>query len=112
MIMNRAKRKRLEAAGWKFETVEEFLNLTPEEVELIELRLTLSRALKEERRRRNLSQKEVAKLLKVTQPRVSRMESGDPSISLDTMLRSLFGLGATNKTLGKTIAAAKSIYAA
>lgn len=110
--MNKKKRERLEAAGWKFGTVEDFLNLTPDEAELIELRLTLSNALKEERRRRNLTQKEVAKLLKVSQPRVSKMESGDPSISLDTMLRSLFRLGATNQTLGKTIAAAPAVYAA
>ncbi len=110
--MDKAKRKRLEAAGWKFETVEEFLQLTPDEAELIELRLALSNALKEERRRRRLTQAEVAKLLRLTQPRVSRMESGDPSVSFDTMLRSLFKLGGTNKSLAKTIEAAPAACAA
>ena len=37
--MNRTKRKRLEAKGWKVGTVEEFLALTPDESELLKLRL-------------------------------------------------------------------------
>ena len=40
--MDKAKRKRLEAAGWKFATVKEFLNLTLYETILIELKLALS----------------------------------------------------------------------
>ncbi|MBC8450653.1 XRE family transcriptional regulator [bacterium] len=110
--MDRAKRKRLEAAGWKFETVEEFLNLTPDEARLIELRLALSKALKDERRRLRLTQVEAAKRLNTTQPRVSRMESGDPSVSLEAVFQSLFKLGATNKSLAKTIGTASAAYAA
>ncbi len=37
--MDAGKRARLEAAGWRFGTVEEFLGLTPDEAKLIELRL-------------------------------------------------------------------------
>lgn len=109
--MDRAKRRRLEAAGWRFGTVDEFLNLTPDESELIELRLTLSRAVKQERKRLKLTQTKAAKKLSTTQPRVSRMEAGDPSISLDYILQCLFRLGMTNKTLGKTIQSAPAVYA-
>ena len=112
MTMDKAKRKRLEAAGWKFESVEEFLKLTPEEVRLIELRLALSRALKDERRKCRLTQTAVAKKLNTTQPRVSRMESGDPTISFEYLFRSLFKLGATNKSLAKTIESAPASFAA
>lgn len=37
--MDEAKRKRLEAAGWKVGTVQEFLGLTDEEMEEIEERI-------------------------------------------------------------------------
>ena len=45
--MDQAKRERLEAKGWKIGTVSEFLELTPEETTLIEIKLALSRNLKE-----------------------------------------------------------------
>ena len=48
--MEEAKRKRLEQAGWKSGTVSEFLELTPEEIVLVEIKLALSRYLKERRR--------------------------------------------------------------
>lgn len=38
--MEHAKRQKLEAAGWKVTTVAEFLDLSPEEMELIEIRLS------------------------------------------------------------------------
>ena len=45
--MDLAKRQRLEAAGWKIGTVAEFLELTPVESEIIELKLAISQELKE-----------------------------------------------------------------
>lgn len=48
--MDLAKRQRLEAAGWKIGTVAEFLELTPVESEIIELKLAISQELKEIRK--------------------------------------------------------------
>lgn len=48
--MDLAKRQRLEAAGWKIGTVTEFLELTPVESEIIELKLAISQELKEIRK--------------------------------------------------------------
>ena len=45
--MEEVERKRLEQAGWKSGTVSEFLELTPEETVLVEIKLALSRYLKE-----------------------------------------------------------------
>jgi hypothetical protein len=39
--MNEAKQERLEAKGWKVGTVSEFLDLTPEETDLVEIKLVL-----------------------------------------------------------------------
>jgi len=101
--MDSARRRKLEAAGWKFGTVEEFLNLTPDESQLIELRLALCEALREERSRLKLTQAEAAEKLQTTQPRVSRMESGDPSVSLEALFQSLFKLGVSNRTIARKI---------
>lgn len=49
--MDQAKRERLEAKGWKVGTGSEFLELTPKETTLIEIKLTLSRNLKERRQK-------------------------------------------------------------
>ncbi len=54
--MDVEKRKRLVDAGFEFGTVSELLGLSEEEQEMLELRLTLSRHLKERRLARNLSQ--------------------------------------------------------
>lgn len=41
--MNEARKKRLEAEGWRFGSVREFLSLSKAEAELIEQKLTLAR---------------------------------------------------------------------
>jgi hypothetical protein len=60
--MNEAKRKRLEAAGWKVGTVGEFLELAPEESAMVEIKLALARELHERRRKKRLSQAYLALL--------------------------------------------------
>jgi transcriptional regulator with XRE-family HTH domain len=70
---------------------------------LVELRLTLSRGLRERRTRRRLSQEQLAKLLGSSQSRVAKMESGDPSVSIDLLIRSLLAMGATQKELAHVI---------
>ena len=102
--MNKEKRKRLEAKGWKVGSVEEFLGLSEEESKYVELKLKLSQSLKELRQARKLSQTEFAKRIRSSQSRVAKMESGDPSVSLDLLIRSLLALGASNSDLARTIA--------
>ena len=97
------KRKRLEAKGWKFGTAGDFLELSPEEEAYVELRLRLAEGLKRRRMRRKLTQTEVAKTVRSSQSRVAKMETGDPTVSLDLLIRSLFALGASRKDLAKLI---------
>ncbi len=107
--MREAKRKRLEAKGWKVGSVEEFLNLSPEEVAYIELKLKLADNLREQRRRRRMTQREVARIIKSSQSRIAKMEAGDPSVSLDLLIRSLLALGASGRDLGRIIARSRPI---
>jgi predicted XRE-type DNA-binding protein len=95
--MRETKRTRLEKKGWKVGTVEEFLDLTPEEASYIEVKLRLSEDLRARRKRQNLSQAALAKRIRSSQSRVAKMEAGDPSVSIDLLVRTLFALGASDK---------------
>jgi len=104
--MDKAKQKRLEAKGWKVGTTADFLRLSPEEARYIELKLALSEHLKKRRMRKKLTQEQLAKMMSSSQSRVAKMEAGDPTVSLDLLVRSLLTLGASEKDLAKVIAAA------
>lgn len=103
--MRADKRKRLEARGWKFGTVQEFLGLTDEEAAYVELRLKLADGLRARRTAKGISQTALAKTLESSQSRVAKMESGDPSVSLDLLVRSLLALGTSNRELARIISA-------
>ena len=97
--MDSAKRARLEKAGWTVGTAKDFLGLSPEEAAYIELKFNLAKAFSEKRRSLGLSQVAVAKKIKSSQSRVAKMEAGDPSVSIDLLVKSLFALGETAKSL-------------
>jgi len=101
--MRAAKRKRLEAKGWKVGSVEEFLDVSIQEAAYIELRLKLAQGLKARRHAHGLSQTQLAKAVQSSQSRVAKMEAGDPTVSLDLLVRSLLALGASNRDLGQII---------
>ena len=69
--MNKEKRERLEAQGWKVGSTDEFLNLSSEETAYIELRLRLSEAVRELRGKRQLTQAQLAKRLQSSQSRIA-----------------------------------------
>lgn len=101
--MDPIKQQQLEAQGWKVGSVEEFLELTPEESSYIEMKLALSESLRTDRKQRQLTQMDLAKLLKSSQSRVAKMEAGDPSVSLDLLVRSLLAMGASREALAQMI---------
>lgn len=102
-MMKQAKIKQLESKGWKVGGAAEFLALTPEEEVFIEMKVSLSRSLKELRQRKHISQIELAKLIKSSQSRVAKMEGGSASVSIDLLMKSLLALGATQKDLARAI---------
>ncbi|HNI60056.1 MAG TPA: XRE family transcriptional regulator [Pseudomonadota bacterium] len=102
--MDKAKQKRLEAAGWKVGTVQDFLDLSPEEALLIDIRARLALALSERRKAQSLTQAELARRIRSSQSRVAKMEAADGSVSLDLLVRSLLALGTTRKELAAAIA--------
>lgn len=101
--MDRTKRKRLEASGWKVGSVREFLGLSSQETALIELKLHLAQRVKERRKSLNLTQSALARRLKSSQSRVAKIETGDPSVSIDLLVRSLLALGTSVRFLRRTL---------
>jgi len=102
--MDAEKQQRLEAAGWRVGTVAEFLDLTPEESALVEIRTALARSLRE-RRRERMTQAELAAKIQSSQPRVAMAEQGDDSVSIELLIRAMLATGATPREIGYVIAA-------
>ena len=103
MTVNKAKQAKLERKGWKFGSADEFLGLSAQELAYIELKLALSETLKLRRMSKKLTQTEFARIMKSSQSRVAKMEAGDPTVSIDLLIKSLLALGVSKKELGRSI---------
>ena len=102
-LMDTAKIRRLQAAGWSVGAAGDFLELTPAEVSYIELRLNLADCFRRLRRQVGLTQTGAAARLGSSQSRVAKMEAAHPSVSLDLMVKALLTLGATPRDIGRAI---------
>jgi len=101
--MNKTERAKLEAQGWQVGDAADFLELTPEEAAYVDLKLSLTAALRTRRAAKHLTQTDLAKRLGSSQSRVAKMEAGDPSVSVDLLLRSLLALGATPRDIASSL---------
>lgn len=101
--MRESKRNKLAAKGWKLGSAKDFLGLTPQEEAYIELRLKLADGLKLRRGSRGVTQTQLARVLRSSQSRVAKMEAGDPTVSLDLLVKSLLALGTSNRELAAII---------
>ena len=101
--MRKQKQKRLKSKGWKVGTVKELLGLSDEESAYIELKIKLAVGLRQRRQQKGWSQVDLAAKLQSSQSRVAKMEAGDPSVSLDLLIRSLISLGASERELSQII---------
>ncbi|MEM9137279.1 MAG: helix-turn-helix transcriptional regulator, partial [Cyanobacteria bacterium P01_F01_bin.42] len=96
----------LEAKGWKVGSASDFLGLTPEESTIVEIKLALSRSLKE-RRQKHMTQAELANKIHSSQPRIANAENGDDSVSIELLLRAILATGASPQDIGRVIAEVK-----
>ena len=101
--MESKKRESLEAAGWKLGSAGTFLGLSEQERRYVEIKLALSKKVREVRQGRNLTQAQAAKLAGSSQSRLAKMESGDPAVSVDLLVKTLIALGMSNRHLARTI---------
>lgn len=101
--MLEAKRRRLEAQGWRVGSVTEFLGLGPEEERYIELKLLLAEGLRRRRERQQLTRADAARLIRASPAQVAKMEEGDPSVSIDLLIRALLALGTSPGEMAELI---------
>lgn len=104
MSMDPERRRELEGYGYVVTTAAEWLGLSQAESDYIEIALALRALLREVRKRAGLTQAQAARKLKTSQSRFSKMENGAPSVSLDLLITSALGLGATFREVGEAIA--------
>ncbi len=101
--MKASKRKTLERLGFKVGTVQEFLDLSDEEMAVIDLKIQLIDLLKYVRSEKGVSQHGLATMIGSSQSRVAKIEAGGADVSLDLICRALFALGISQQELGKNI---------
>ena len=103
--MDKTTKKKLEAAGWKTGSAQDFLELTDAEAAFVDMKLALASDLRTRRLERHLNQTQVARLIGSSQSRVAKMEAADPSVSVDLLIRALLKLGAERGDVAKAVAA-------
>jgi predicted XRE-type DNA-binding protein len=91
--MDTAKRKALEAAGWKIGDAADFLEMSAEERQLLDARVQLALAIRKQRLASKLSQKQLGAKLKTTQPRVAKIERAASDVSMDQLVRAFTAAG-------------------
>ncbi len=105
--MNSKKKRQLEAKGWKFGSASDFLNLSREEEAIVEMKLSLSDTVRHSRIKSHVTQATLARRLNSSQSRVAKVEAGDPSVSLDLLVKAALAAGASRSEVAKAIAAPK-----
>jgi ribosome-binding protein aMBF1 (putative translation factor) len=102
-MMDKQKKQKLEKAGFRVGSTADFLALTPEEEAYIEIRLEISSLIRYQRKKLGWTQLKLAQSLGSSQSRVAKMEVGDPSTSLDLMLKGLLNLGISRHEIGSLL---------
>jgi len=97
--MKADKLARLQATGWKVGSAKDFLQLSEEEARLVALKFSLISAVKKSRIKHKLSQIDLAQRMKSSQSRIAKIEAGDPSVSLDLIVRALIASGSTTRDI-------------
>jgi DNA-binding XRE family transcriptional regulator len=106
--MKATKRRRLEKAGWEIGDAAGFLGLNADEQAIVEMKLALADQIKVRRLKLGMTQTEFARRLGSSQSRIAKMEVGDGSASLDSLVRALLALGVTSSAVGKVIGGQRS----
>ena len=104
MTMRERQRRKLAAKGWVAGNAEDFPGLSKQESVYIELRLKLAEGLKCKCQSKGVTRTQLARTLSSSTSRVAKMESADPTVSLDLLVKSLLALGTSRRQLASIIA--------
>lgn len=91
--MDATKRKALAATGWKVGDAADFLKMSAEERQLLDARVELALAIRQQREALHLSQKQLGVRLRTSQPRVAKIERAASDVSMDQLVRAFTAVG-------------------
>ena len=91
---------------WTETSAEKLLGLSADEMILVEFRAGLALALQKARKRKGLTQGEAAEQVGSSQARLSKMEAGQSSITIDRMIRALVALGVSRLAIIRALGTA------
>ncbi len=91
--MDAAKRRKLEAEGWKVGDAADFLEMNDAERQVLDARVTFALAVRRQREAQHLSQKALGLRLGTSQPRVAKIERAASDVSLDQLMRAFAAAG-------------------
>jgi ribosome-binding protein aMBF1 (putative translation factor) len=89
--------------GWVEGSAQDLLELSAADMEYIETRRALAHRLRDERKKKHLTQTQLAAALNTSQSRVAKMEHADPTVSVDLILQALFQMGMKRKDVAAVV---------
>jgi transcriptional regulator with XRE-family HTH domain len=76
---------------------------------VIEVKVALAKKLREQRTRAGLSQVDIAKIVRSSQPRVAKMEAADGSVTIDLLVKALLKNGVSVRDIGESLEKSGSV---
>jgi transcriptional regulator with XRE-family HTH domain len=76
------------------------------ETQVLDIKAALARGLRRRRAAGKISQGRLAARLGSSQSRISKIEAGDPAVSLDLFVRALFAAGASRGDIARAVGSA------
>ena len=90
--MKEAKKKILEAKGYKVTDSAEWLGLSKEESQLVEMRVALAQELERVRKAKGITQAELARRVGTKQSGVARMLNNPDTSTMDNLIKGLIAI--------------------
>ena len=87
------KCKAQEASGWKFGDAADFLVMSDDERQMLDLRVDAALAVRRQRQAMKLSQQELGRRIHTSQPRIVKIEKAARDVTLDQMPRDYAAAG-------------------
>ena len=104
-MKDKAKRKKLEAAGFTVGRSQDYLETNDTEAAMIGIRVAIAQSIRARRKSAGLTQAHVGKMAATTQSRVAKVENASAEVSMDLCMRVLLVLGGNQKKILKAVAA-------
>jgi len=101
--MNAKKKKVLESAGYKITDASEWLELSPEEAAIVDMRVNFAMEIERICKSRSITQQALAEKIGTRQSGVARMLNHPSKATIDNLVRTLLVLGAPRKRIASLI---------